>query len=284
MEKNEVSKIIQNFIQQNTEKFIEDYIKEHEKNIGFLRFYPLIAMEEKYINAMENPEKEASKMYTMSWFISNINSKISISNFSDFSFDEKEYEHFKGQYLEKIENVYWNYKVQLGIQDTFSPVGYSLEEIDNMQYRLTWPLISEPLAKEQIYFLMTFDKDKMEKENEIKIKPNYYLFSLLRHNPFLDIEVLTKMLSNIDESLYSLCIECVKVDIQKLGRKVKSRVFKSSGDAIKVIGYFHYYSLVNKSIFSLSTVYMGNVNVGKSLIKVSKRKLKLIIKYIIDFI
>lgn len=274
MEKREVAKKIQKFIEEDYNAFFTEYINKYRDNIGYLKFYPLLSIEEKFLEAGNTPEIYAFQVFPISWFVSNVNKRINQKKFSNFIFNIEEFTHFKKTYANKIEKIYWNYKVNIGINDIVSPVGYSLQKLNDIQYRLTWPLITQPLAKEQIYFHMAFDIEKLERERKTKLEPNMYLGALMTDDLVSNITVLKKMLKHVDNTLYELCIECVRVDIQKLGGNIKSRTIKSSEDLIRFISYFYYYSLISKSIFSFSSLYDNASSMNLNLIQVSKKKLE----------
>lgn len=251
MEQYEVAMKTKKYLIGEMENFFNEYIEKYLNDIGYLQFYPLILAEELYSMNSKNPMIVADEMYKLSWFVSNIKSKINVQqSCNSFKFNKTKYLNFKDKYFTKISNLYWVYKeIITKLDDIYSPVSLFLEG-GSKEYKLIWPLISSPIQATAIYYYQTFDKEILEFENKTRSAPIQYIMSKIMVS--LEKGSLDTF-KQFDEKLYCLCTKCVEIDINKLGGRIRSSEIKSSADLVKFLSYFYYHSIIKK--YNINSIF-----------------------------
>jgi hypothetical protein len=238
----EVRKLTKDFIFNQINDYIDKYKTTYKDNIGYLLYYPLIAIEYRFQEVDPNHQKAIIDRLALSWFIGEI-FKQGINWELKFKYNEKEQQHFLADYLDKIKDLYRDFNICEQIMDMSSIAKSEFKEIEKNKYLFTTAIIEGGLRKEYIYF-QGIDNQDFEIEREIKIKPAKKMAEkFFRFGPKAN-QKIKRLLVDKDSELLELCYECVKVDLDFLGGNVKSTVIKNINELNLITSFFYYYSMV----------------------------------------
>ena len=250
----EVSKSIQGYIYCEIKNFINCYRIGHENHIGYLLYYPIIAIEKLFQDSEGHPEKFMKEQYAISWFVTQLYNEEIYSERS-FHYIEEEFQDFKNNYLNDIANLYSDFIVSNEIKDLKSPTRYELIKIENDKYKLTWPLISGGFNKEYIYYTLSFEKDRLHFEQKVRLQANKRLEEIITNQRLKNINRLS---IDIDSKLYDLCLDCVSLDLDKVGGNIKSKIINNIDDLKKVTAFFYYNSLIVNANYKIKNYNRKN--------------------------
>lgn len=252
MDEYEVRKKTKDYIFNRIKNYIDDYVSIYKGNIGYLLYYPLIAIEYRFQEVDPNHERAIVDRDALSWFIGNV-FEHGINLELKFEYNENELQHFLSYYLVDIKDLYNDFNVCEKIMDMNSIAKSEFKEIEVNKYLFTTAFIEGGLRKEYIYFNGLYNPN-FENEKDIKMKPTQKIAEKFPIMPKLS-QKLNRLLIDVDRELLELCHMSVKVDLDYLGGNVKSTVIKNIDELNSIISFFYYCSLVINSTNAVNNFY-----------------------------
>lgn len=164
----EVRALTKDYIFKQIEGYIDEYVTTYKENIGYLLYYPLIAIEYRFHEVDPNHQQAIIDRFALSWFIGEL-FKRGINWELRFEYNEKELKHFLAAYLGKIKDLYRDFNICDQIMDMNSIAKSECKEIEKNKYLFTTAIIEGGFRKEYIYF-HGLDNQNFGMEREIKMR------------------------------------------------------------------------------------------------------------------
>ncbi|HDR6266603.1 hypothetical protein ACS2QB_10555 [Bacillus cereus group sp. Bce039] len=247
----EVRALTKDYIFKQIEGYIDEYVTTYKENIGYLLYYPLIAIEYRFHEVDPNHQQAIIDRFALSWFIGEL-FKRGINWELRFEYNEKELKHFLAAYLGKIKDLYRDFNICDQIMDMNSIAKSECKEIEKNKYLFTTAIIEGGFRKEYIYF-HGLDNQNFGMEREIKMRLPQKIVEKFSHFGPRVYQKIKRLLVDRDRELLELCYECVKVDLDYLGGNVKSTVVKNIRELNSIISFFYYYSIVVRAAYTMGS-------------------------------
>ncbi len=246
---------ISNYIQLRIDKVIDEYCEIYKDNIGFLFYYPLIKLENRFLEEDPNHENAVIDRKTVSWFLKEVEKhrkqQFEVEN---FIYIPSEYATFE-MFYETIERLYNDYRMSEEIHDMNSIGKVKINNVDTNKYEVISSFIDNSFIKETAYYEGLDNPKEFMKEKEIAHKPIQYIIEKYTDNPKKIISRLKRLLIDIDHELLEICEERVNVDIKKMGTKVKSNIIRGTRDLNRIVGFLFYFSFISVQIVHFKRLF-----------------------------
>ena len=294
----EIRKQLSNFVENKINKQLDKYYLKYKDNKGFLLYYPLTFLENRFFTVPFRFYEKYKEISHESWIVNLIlpsmykeiiPDRIAITwfikqmmkrgyNFKGrFYFDSEEYEEFLYQ-INSILSMYSDFKNSNEIKLMRTIAKVQIEEVGRNTFQISKPTISDVYAKENIYYYGLDDEEKRKQESLKILELDNYL--LQKYNYFMDImscnyttlrkkiKEIKDLKRNIDLEFYSLCIDRVSVDIDKIGCNFHSEIISNKTELKKIVGAFFYLCEV-KLYFCNLLHFLNHEYLHELLIKVN---------------
>lgn len=252
MDEYKIRKAINDFVSCKIQFNIDKYYEQHKSNLGFLLIYPLIKLENRFIEVDPNHSYALIDRSATSWFLSEIN-KRGLDQSLTFDFDKKEYEEYEW-YYPKILKMYKDHVTNREILDMSSINKCRIERISDKEFEITTALVLSDFEGETAYYEGKDNPELFEIEIEKAIAPVEYTAKkyggLFSKTP----QAIRRLRIDIDKELLSLCYDRVAVDIAKMGTKLKSSIIRSDQEVTTFLSFIFYLAHI-----SIQAYHFGNM-------------------------
>jgi hypothetical protein len=230
---------VSNFIKEKIKNSIDKYFEDYKSDIGFLLYYPLITLEKRF--SKNQPELIQQERTSISWFIKEVMAKGYNKNLN-FNYNEKNREKFEKGHYKEILNLYDSMLFSEEVKVVNPLICYEFGEIIDNTIRITKPVIKNKYSEMMIYHTLAYDDQQHDREmSSTEAINNYIIEQYLSKKPTPEsFAKLMKLSINFDPKLYSVCEERVVLDLEKLGRKVKSYIVRNVDELKSIISSFYY--------------------------------------------
>lgn len=288
----DVEKDIRTYICELNDKAIEsNFIKIRSKYNEFTDFellcYALVAIEFEFINdsfRLNSKHTNAATNKTIiEWFIKML-LKGNIRK-RKFEFNQSKYDKFYGIIVDST-ILCANHLLNDRFKQKYGIEKFLIEINEYNEYYFKKPTITDELNCQDNYYYNSALND----EKKPLIIVNAVFKYIIKGNgkklkEFLELE-------EIDYEIYNLCKKNIEVDIDKIGDRFSSEVFRNKNELVSIIGAFVYLTVLNKvenEILSIKPIpiyekpiIINNeklVSYIRKLVDIDKNRIENIIKY-----
>lgn len=277
---------IRNFISDLNDKEINKRIKDLLKKEFFnfskyeLLCYSLIAIENEFkldtYREGSMHQNAANSRVILEWFLKFLlTHKIRKTK---FIYDENKYKKFNNC-IPTLTSICVNYLINEKFKQKRGINKIKIEINEKGEYYFINPTIYDKVDCQDTYFYERYlDKEEVRNEELVKglavVKIFEKYFSGKSEIKIADFFSL----NTIDNEIYSLCKENIRVDIDKMGCGFESKIFSDKENIINILGAFMYISKLFIIENDMKSVIPAKIVLFEEPIVISKHKLVKIIK------
>ncbi|MCI2779166.1 hypothetical protein ACQR22_01310 [Clostridium perfringens] len=285
------------YINKNLDDVIERYCDIYKDNIGFLLYYPMIYLEEKFKDASPRVTNAIIDREITNWFVSEVLKRRIRKNLI-FTFKKEEFEYYKNEIYPQLKNLYSDFRLAREINDDVSIEKCKVEKIDGNKYNIITSLILKPFEGGNAYFYGLHDLEERQNENELSNMPVQYILNNYGNKRTAKeaVRSINRLMIDIDDNLYKICMDRVNLDTSKMGESLKSQIINKKETLNQFLGFLFYISALKLVAFDIETKFTRELNYNNliniidiewlknKIKKITKMNEKLIEKYINYFI